>query len=276
MSVVMASCNPDYDLLKSSVLSVLCQTYRDFELIIVDDGSKIPIEPIIKSISSDERIRVYRINNSGLGAALNYGIRKSKGCYIARLDDDDLMSIDRLQIQKDYLDNHLGVSCVGSHRYSYCNGKFLKHHKFPIEHDEIIKSLLSLKFSMAHSALMFRRESFDRIGGYRISGVGQDLDLLLQMGIVGHLANVDAYLVYYYLSLGSLSAVNPYKRLNAYLYALRSVVDNKQYVQFTELTLQSISKINDTLKSNRKKRNLKKIVTVMLVAIFGNRIPDKL
>ena len=114
VSVIMASCNPEKELLTIAIKSVLKQTFDNFEFIIVDDGSKSPIEPIVRSISNDQRIAVFRIDNSGLGAALNYGISKSSGKYIARLDDDDMMLPERLQKQVGYMDAHPEVSCVGT------------------------------------------------------------------------------------------------------------------------------------------------------------------
>ena len=99
ISVVMASRNPDVKKLADAIKSVLNQTYKDFELIIVDDGSDESISPIVSTITGDERVRVFRIEPSGLGAALNYGIKQSQAKYIARLDDDDLMAKDRLQKQ---------------------------------------------------------------------------------------------------------------------------------------------------------------------------------
>ena len=106
VSVVMASCNPNYDLLNWAIQSILCQTYKDFELIIVDDGSEKQIEPIIRRRFVDERIKIFRIENSGLGSALNHGIRNSKGKYIARLDDDDLMLPERFEKQVQYMKQH--------------------------------------------------------------------------------------------------------------------------------------------------------------------------
>ena len=84
VSVVVASRNPNPAMLKEAIDSVLRQTYKDFELIIVDDGSDSPVEPIVRSISDDSRIKVFGIKHSGLGAALNHGISKAEGEYIAR------------------------------------------------------------------------------------------------------------------------------------------------------------------------------------------------
>ena len=276
ISVVMGCKNSNGELLQASLNSILYQTYQDFEIIIVDDGSNEPLESLVRSITSDTRVKVFTNPASGLGAALNYGVQQSVGKYIARLDDDDLMSCDRLLKQKVFLDSHPEVSCVGSHRYSFYKENCLKHHKFPLEHEDIVKSLLSLKFSMAHSALMFRRESFNKIGGYRIAGCGQDLDFILQMGLVGKLANIDDYLMYYYVTMGSLSAVSTRSRLKAYLYALQSISQCGDYPQYVDLVSHSIAKLDRTIETKKVNINIKKRMLIALIRVFGKKIPHVL
>ena len=114
VSVVMAGRNSNPALLKEAIDSILNQTFQDFEFVFVDDGSDKPMEPVVRSLSFDHRIAVYRIGHSGLGAALNHGIAHSEGEYIARIDDDDLMLPSRLEKQVRFLDIHPEVSCVGS------------------------------------------------------------------------------------------------------------------------------------------------------------------
>lgn len=273
VSVVMASCNPQVDLLKNAIFSILRQTYKEFELIVVDDGSDEPLLSVVRSISNDNRIIVYRINNSGLGAALNEGISHSRGHYIARLDDDDMMAPDRLMKQVGFLESHPEVVCVGTWHYDLFHGKYYPHRKFPTEHDTIISSLLHFRFSLAHTTLMFRRDAFNQIGGYRIQRGGQDLDLELQLGSVGKLANIPEYLNYYTMSAHGLGTVNPQK-YQAYLFALQDVVDRNLFPQMRDVTMSSIKRLkfidNSPMKSVREKliRNL----LVLRVKWFGREM----
>lgn len=273
VSVVMASCNPQVDLLKNAIFSILRQTYKEFELIVVDDGSDEPLLSVVRSISNDNRIIVYRINNSGLGAALNEGISHSRGHYIARLDDDDMMAPDRLMKQVGFLESHPEVVCVGTWHYDLFHGKYYPHRKFPTEHDTIISSLLHFRFSLAHTTLMFRRDAFNQIGGYRIQRGGQDLDLELQLGSVGKLANIPEYLNYYTMSAHGLGTVNPQK-YQAYLFALQDVVDRNLFPQMRDVTMSSIKRLkfidNSPVKSVREKliRNL----LVLRVKWFGREM----
>ena len=270
VSVVMASCNPDMKRIRLAINSILNQTFQDYEVIIVDDGSKRPIENSIKSISRDPRIKVLRIENSGLGAALNHGIQSSKGEYIARLDDDDMMVISRLQKQVDFLDKYQDVSCVGTFHYDMIERKSYKHRKFPTDHNRIVESLINCRFSLAHTTLMFRRSAFDKIGGYRIQRGGQDLDLELQLGSVGRLANISEYLNFYTMSSSGLGTINPTK-YKAYLFALNDVVSRNIYPDFTDKAKRTIARLeridNSPLKSFIEK--FKRYALRMRVILLG-------
>lgn len=276
VTVLMAGRNSNKELLANSINAVLNQTFKDFEFVIVDDGSDKALEDSIREITADERIRVYRMENSGLGAALNYGASHSTGEYIARIDDDDLMSVERLRIQVEYLDNHPEVSCVGSQRYSYTKGKALRHRRFPTEHEEIVKSFLGLRFAMAHSALMYRRTAFEQVGGYRIKGVGQDFDLIMQLGLVGKLANVDEYLLYYYVGMGSLSLVNTNNRLKAYIFALENLLKNENYTEHRGLIMNSIEKLQNQETKSNKIVSVKKWIQYYMILVLGKRLSDNL
>lgn len=270
----MAAYNSKPELLKQAVLSVVNQTYKDFELVIVDDGSNNPIEPIIRSISDDSRIVVYRKENSGLGSSLTYGIKKAKGEFIARIDDDDLMARDRLEKQVAYLDAHPEVSCVGSHMNFYCNGRYIHYHKFPLDHEEIVKSMLTRKWAMAHTALMYRKESVEKAGYYRIKGTGEDLDLILQLSLVGKLANIDEYLVYYHISTGSLSSTN--SQLPGHQFALQEYKKSSQYPKYASIVNGSLSAIETEMQENKKRYHWKRWVLIKYINWLGKKLPTVL
>lgn len=269
----MASYNPDKKLLASAIESVIHQTFTNFELIIVDDGSKEPIEPYIRTVSTDPRVRVFRITNSGPGAAANYGILQTTGEYIARLDDDDMMLSTRIQKEAEYLDTHPDVSCVGTWHYDKIGNRYYPHRKFPTGHEEIVKSLLVFRIAQAHTTLMFRRTAFDKIGGYRILRGGLDLDLCLQLGTVGRLANLGEYLNYYTMSANGLGTVNP-KKYEAYLFALEDVVNRKLYPQYQNIAIGTVKKLreinNSPLKDVREKA--KRLILILRVKLLGKKL----
>lgn len=274
VSVVMASRNPNPAMLKEAIDSVLSQTYKDFEIIIVDDGSDSSIEPAVRSISNDMRIKIFGITHSGLGAALNHGIEKAAGEYIARLDDDDMMLPTRLEKQVAYLDNNPGVSCVGTWFYDKVGDKYYPHRKYPVEHEEIVRGLLTLHFLLAHTSVMFRKSAWQQIGGYRVAGGGQDLDLFLQLGTVGKLANISEYLTCYRMSATGLATVNP-KKYEAYLFALENVVKRNLYPENSDIAKASI----DNLKEGQKKKSKMKYYRMLMVwriKLLGRKLPAEL
>lgn len=267
VSVVMASRNPNPAMLKEAIDSVLAQTYKDFEFIVVDDGSESPIEPVVRSISEDSRIKVYGIKHSGLGAALNHGISEAEGEYIARLDDDDMMLPSRLERQVAYLDTHADVSCVGTWFYDKVGNKYYPHREYPVEHEEIVKGLLARQFLLAHTSVMFRKSACQQIGGYRVAGGGQDLDLFLQLGTVGELANIGEYLTCYRVSASGLGTINP-KKHEAYLFALEDVVKRNLYPQYTDIAKASIEGLKDGQKKKPKMKYYRMLM-VWRVKILG-------
>ena len=90
-------------LLLEAIESVLQQTYENFELILVDDGSTDNIDEVIVLSEREQRIRLLRQDNQGAAAARNYGIREAAGDYIAFLDSDDLFLPDKLQKQIEFM-----------------------------------------------------------------------------------------------------------------------------------------------------------------------------
>lgn len=97
-----------------SVDSILNQTYNNIELIIIDDGSNDNTLKIINSYSSDPRVIIITRENKGLVHSLNEAIDISRGRYIARMDADDIASVDRIEKQIDFLSNNIDVAIVGS------------------------------------------------------------------------------------------------------------------------------------------------------------------
>ncbi|MDN3668115.1 glycosyltransferase family 2 protein [Echinicola jeungdonensis] len=271
VSIVLA-CRDNTGSLEDTIKSILTQSYTDFELIIVDDGSKIPVESTLKRVN-DPRIKIYRIDGQGLGGALNFGISKSQGKYIVRIDDDDLMAKIRIEKQVDFLDRNEDVVCVGTQLWFKSDNKYRALRKFPLTHEEIVRDLIKLRFSIAHCSVMFRRSSFDQIGGYRVKGGGQDLDLFLQFSKVGKLANLDEFLTYYNLSLGGLSVRAPKNKYRAYLFALESVSLDADFKDKYPNIYQSIRLLK--YKVSRKHNYtffLKRVVLLLQVNFLGKNM----
>lgn len=112
ISVVMPVYNA-YPYLKESIRSVLTQTFTDFEFIIIDDCSTDDSLSIIHEFD-DPRIRLYQMDKNDYIKALNCGMKQARGKYIARMDSDDIMVANRLEVQYQYLERNKRVDVCGS------------------------------------------------------------------------------------------------------------------------------------------------------------------
>ena len=119
VSVVMSVYNGE-KFLRESVESILSQTFKDFEFIIINDGSKDQTEKILNEYESlDTRIILVNQKNEGLTKALARGCKLAKGKYIARQDVDDVSTPKRIEKQVDYLSNHQENVLIGTWYQTY-------------------------------------------------------------------------------------------------------------------------------------------------------------
>jgi glycosyltransferase involved in cell wall biosynthesis len=132
----------------------LNQTFKDFELIIIDDKSTDESLKIIKSFS-DHRIRILRNKkNLDITASLNLGIKSARGDYLARMDADDISLPERFQIQVNYLDKHPDIGIVGSYveAFGRVNGVW----KYFTDKEDL-RSNLMFNSGMGHPSVMMRK-----------------------------------------------------------------------------------------------------------------------
>ena len=121
ISVVMPAYNAE-NYIREAIDSILAQTFRDFEFLIIDDGSTDHTVEIIRSYS-DSRIRLYQNErNMGVAATLNRGLDLARGEYIARMDADDISLPERFAKQAAYMDAHPDVAVCGSNIILFSEG----------------------------------------------------------------------------------------------------------------------------------------------------------
>jgi len=115
ISVIMPNYNGE-KYLSESIESILNQTFRDFEFIIIDDGSKDNSKKIIKKYQKKDKriVLIENEKNLGLPLSLNKGLKKAKGVYIARMDSDDISLPKRLKNEFEYLEKHSNIFLIGS------------------------------------------------------------------------------------------------------------------------------------------------------------------
>jgi len=179
-----------------AVRSVLDQSFTDFELLIVNDGSTDNSASIILAFD-DARIRLLNCENRGVSAALNTGLREAKGRYIARFDADDICYRDRLRVQVSFLDSHPEHILVGSDvDYITEEGNFIYRHYCFAYTDATIKERLYFYCPFIHSAVMYRKEPVLAVGGYEPAAhTFEDYFLWTLLAGKGKLANLPESLV---------------------------------------------------------------------------------
>lgn len=195
--------------LDEAIASIRNQTFDNFELIILNDGSTDQsIEVIKKHAAVDPRLVVVDRENKGLVETLNEGVRLAKADLIARMDADDIAMPDRLRTQITYLHNHPECVCVGSD-IEIMDDKGRKLVVWnQLQTDAAIQSgALKGHGTICHPSAMFRKDAFVQCGGYRAEMYpAEDLDLWLRLGEVGTLANVDQVLLRYRMQSASISS----------------------------------------------------------------------
>lgn len=195
---VLMSVYNDKKYIKESILSVLNQTYKNFEFIIINDGSTDSSLEIINQFAlSDSRIRVINKSNSGLYRSLNLGIQKARGEWISIIDSDDVYEPNKLESQYLFSKFNKSINLIGSHFTTInANGKKTKDYKVPTNEIQLKNNLSKKKLLFPHSSFFYKKELARKIK-YRpeIFEVGSDYDFSLRFSEIGDLACMDLFLV---------------------------------------------------------------------------------
>ena len=182
------------------------QTFTDFELLVINDGSVDSTEAIIRSYA-DTRIRLINQTNQGIAAALNMGILNANAGLIARFDADDICLPDRLTIQYEFLQTHPDYVIVGSDAdYIDQYDEFVFTCHLPAHSCEEIKKLAPAKCPFIHSAVLFKKDRIIQAGGYNTNAFAfQDHLLWTRVIKLGKAGNIAQALIQVRLNPGSLS-----------------------------------------------------------------------
>lgn len=200
-------------LVGEAVECMLRQTWSDFELIIIDDGSTDET-PMVLSRFGDPRIRLVRQQNRGLAATLNKGIELASGRYVARQDQDDVSYPTRLAKQVAYLEEHVNCALVGTWAEIWRDGKSGRQHRHPASNSQLQFELL-FNNPFVHSSVMIRKAALDQVGGYSTDPARQppeDYELWSRIARQYQVANIPEVLHVYREVPGSMSrdGVSPF------------------------------------------------------------------
>ena len=212
ISVIMTSYNEQEEVLRASVDSVLGQTYRDFELIVILDDPENAVHRRILSeyAARDSRFRYY-VNDVNLKQrkSLNYALSLSRGEYIARMDADDVCEPDRLEKELSFLTEN-GLDLIGGLvKIMTQDGKPVYRVRKVPSSPERVRFLSRFGDCLAHPTWLGRREVFTALGGYRDFPCASDYDLQVRALLAGYkLSNLQENVLSYRRSAGGVSQTN--------------------------------------------------------------------
>jgi glycosyltransferase involved in cell wall biosynthesis len=207
VSIVMPVYNSE-DVLEETMDSILNQTFKDFEFIIINDGSTDSSLNILKKyVKSDKRIRlINNKKNMGFANSLNVGLKAAKGKYIAISNSDDVSHPRRIGIQFDYLEKHPDIFLIGTSAvYIDKNGKEIRRFR-KYDDYKILEWRLRKSCGIMHSSTMFRNQEIffdENFGG------ATDYHFFYQVLKKGKkLTNIPQFLLRYRVHEGSMSVYN--------------------------------------------------------------------
>jgi glycosyltransferase involved in cell wall biosynthesis len=227
LTVLMPAYN-SANTIAQSIKSVLNQTHKDFEFIIVNDGSTDNTEEIILSFD-DSRIKYFKTEHKGTSAAMNFGIAKAQYKWIARIDSDDLNIPTRLETQINFLNENPGIDILSS-RSIYFNekGKILFFIHPAVLHKDIVKTL-DLHNPVNQSGLIFRKSILKKEKYNEKLQFNEDFELMHRIKESVKFHNIPEYLVYTRLSEGSKSFFHRKNNVHDFLFnpAFKNLLDSK-------------------------------------------------
>jgi len=198
VSVLMPAYNAE-KYIREAIESILSQTYKNFELIIINDCSTDSTKKIIQKYAKKES-RLVLINNEEnlkISKTLNKGLELAKGKYIVRMDADDWSYPDRIEKQVKLMeDNPELVLSSGQMEICDCEMNIKNKSNFPITNEKIRKVILQYN-PMVHPAMIFRRDIALSIGGYDEEIKSEDYMFTIDMSSEGELANLNDVIIKY-------------------------------------------------------------------------------
>jgi glycosyltransferase involved in cell wall biosynthesis len=213
MSPVISVLMPAYNserYISAALDSVLAQTFTDFEVVIVDDGSTDgTLATLRKYADRDKRIKLITRPNTGIVGALNDAIAASQGEFLARMDSDDICDPRRFELQLAYMREHPDCVLLGSNvllmdsdgarigpMLDVCSG-----------HDQIDHALLQGGWPIVHPSVMLRADAVRKVGGYIGKCPNEDHDLFLRLMEIGRGENLPELLLHYRKHTSSITVM---------------------------------------------------------------------
>ena len=257
VSVIMSVYNGE-KYLQEAVDSILNQTFKDFEFIIVNDGSTDKTREILASYN-DPRVKIITKEHLGISKAKNKAIKSSNGKYIAIMDADDISLPERLELEVDFLDKNRDIGLVGSSFYVIDEKGKVVSTVLPPTQNKVIQERLLEGNCFGHSTVMMRREILENVGYYREEfKYSLDYDLYLRIAECYKVCNLNSILCKWRINFQSVSIT---KR-----------VEQNKYAEFAKELAGERRKYGKDRLQTSSKEEIDKILSEML---SKNKYKDK-
>lgn len=191
-----------------AIESIRSQSFEDFELILLDDGSTDgSLAELRRHARQDSRITLISRPNTGIVGALNEMLAHARSALLARMDADDIALPDRFRVQVDFLEASPKTVCIGGGIELIDSRDRHLLTPPPVRgNDQVQAEALCGRTPISHPAAMMRADAVRAVGGYHPESYpAEDLDLFLRLGEIGHLDNVPDLVLRYRVHSGSIS-----------------------------------------------------------------------
>ncbi len=236
ISVILPVYNSD-EFISDSISSILNQTYKNFELIIVDDGSTDKSKDICENFSKvDDRVKLIKNHHNGLTISLNKGLAIAQGKYIARQDADDISLPNRFEKQIEwFLKDKKRVLCGTNCKILNENNKYKLNRSLKYSNEGIRKKL-EYSNCFVHSSTMYLRNSVQKLGLYDENlKYAQDYDLWWKLTTLGEVGNLEERLLIIRNRKNSISIKNKNDQtINFIKSCMKFYAYNKQLININD------------------------------------------
>lgn len=258
VSVIMTAKNFER-FVDEAIASIMNQTYKNLELVVVDDASTDKTADIIRGWEKKDGRVVAIFNTESIlpSRARNKAAQIARGKYLAILDSDDVALPERLSTQVDYMETHPELAAIGSHAEIIdVNGKHLSE-KRKSKNITDIRYAMVLQNQFIHSSVMMRKGVFDRLGGYRSEyDFAEDYDIFSRILETGDMSNVDAVLIRFRASSGGVTTQSATQKVQAENSLKVTMRNSSRYIT---LSPEKMKNLTDMM--NNKKLSLLKIIS---------------
>ncbi|GAB1545029.1 glycosyltransferase [Scytonema sp. NUACC21] len=205
VSIIVPAYNAERTIL-DTIQSVQQQTFSNFEIIVINDGSTDNTLELLKSVC-DERLKVFSYKNGGISTARNYGISHARGEFIAFLDADDLWTTDKLELQLAALQKHPKAGVAYSWTYFWHEKKSVYEGKPIFFQGNVQANLLVDDFISSGSNTLIRRQAIESTGEFDPTLIScADWDYWIRLAVNWDFVVVPKHQVYYRVSPNSISS----------------------------------------------------------------------